>query len=153
MGTPFREVYNAFLARIEQDEWSLTTELGNLERDWFELLKMAINRFMFPRIELTYDMELECFENELGNEEIQYLAVLMKNEWYKRCVSTWRLIQQQYHTKDFEFLSQANHISKLIDLVELSNRECLNMTNLYSRVRDHKPFDWTQLAGGKTSGK
>lgn len=152
MGTPFKIVNNAFLARIEQDEWSMKTELGDLERDWFELMKMAINRFMFPRVDLSYDMEQECFIEELGNAEIQYIAVLMKNEWYKRCISTWRLIQQQYHTQDFEFLSQANHISKLMDLVELSNRECLNMTNLYSRVREHKPFDWTQLAGGKSNG-
>lgn len=153
MGTPFSVVYDAFLARIEQDEWSLTTELGDLERDWFELLKMAINRFMFPRVSLSYDIEEECFIEELTEAEIQYLAVFMKNEWYKRCISTWRLIQQQYHTKDFEFLSQANHISKLQELVELSNKECLNMTNLYSRVRDHKPFDWTRLAGGRISGK
>lgn len=149
MGTPFREVYNAFLARIEQDEWSLTTDLGNLERDWFELMKMAINRFNFPRVSLKYDENNECFVEELGLQEIQYLAVVMKNEWYKRCVSTWRLIQQQYHTKDFEFLSQANHISKLLELVEQSNKECFNMADRYSRVINHKPFDWTKLAGGK----
>lgn len=149
MGTPFKEVYNAFLARIEQDEWSLTTDLGNLERDWFELMKMAINRFNFPRVSLKYDENNECFVEELGLQEIQYLAVVMKNEWYKRCVSTWRLIQQQYHTKDFEFLSQANHISKLLELVEQSNKECFNMADRYSRVINHKPFDWTKLAGGK----
>ena len=113
MGTPFKEVYNAFLGRIEQDEWSLTTDLGNLERDWYEL---------------------------------------MKNEWLKRCLATWRVIQQQYHTKDFEFLSQANHMSKLIDLVELSNKEVLNMTNVYSRMQNHQPFNWSQLAGGRTNG-
>ena len=84
MGTPFSVVYDAFLARIEQDEWSLTTELGDLERDWFELLKMAINRFMFPRVNLSYDIEEECFIEELTEAEIQYLAVFMKNEWYKR---------------------------------------------------------------------
>lgn len=149
MGTPFKEVYNAFLARIEQDEWSLTTDLGNLERDWFELMKMAINRFNFPRVSLEYGENNECFVEELGLQEIQYLAVVMKNEWYKRCVSTWRLIQQQYHTKDFEFLSQANHISKLLELVEQSNKECFNMADRYSRVINHKPFDWTKLAGGK----
>ena len=149
MGTPFKEVYNAFLARIEQDEWSLTTDLGNLERDWFELMKMAINRFNFPRVSLEYDENNECFVEKLGLQEIQYLAVVMKNEWYKRCVSTWRLIQQQYHTKDFEFLSQANHISKLLELVEQSNKECFNMADRYSRVINHKPFDWAKLAGGK----
>ena len=152
MGTPFKEVYNAFLGRIEQDEWSLTADLGNLERDWFELMKMAIARFMFPRVSLEFYEVEECFVEELGQEEIQFLAVLMKNEWLKRCLATWRVIQQQYHTKDFEFLSQANHMSKLIDLVELSNREVLNMTNVYSRMQNHQPFNWSQLAGGKANG-
>ena len=152
MGTPFREVYNAFLGRIEQDEWSITQDLGNLERDWFELMKMAIARFMFPRIDLTIDENEECFVEELSQAEIQFLAVLMKNEWLKRCLATWRIIQQQYHTKDFEFLSQANHMAKLIDLVELSNKEVLNMTNVYSRMRNHEPFNWSLLAGGKYNG-
>lgn len=152
MGTPFREVNNAFLGRIEQDEWSLTADLGNLERDWFELMKMAIARFMFPRVSLEYNEVDECFVEELGQEEIQVLAVLMKNEWLKRCLATWRVIQQQYHTKDFEFLSQANHMSKLIDLVELSNREVSNMINVYGRMRNHQPFNWSQLAGGRTNG-
>ena len=152
MGTPFKEVYNAFLGRIEQDEWSLTADLGNLERDWFELMKMAIARFMFPRVSLEFYEVEECFVEELGQEEIQFLAVLMKNEWLKRCLATWRVIQQQYHTKDFEFLSQANHMSKLIDLVELSNREVLNMTNVDSRMQNHQPFNWSQLAGGKANG-
>ena len=152
MGTPFREVNNAFLGRIEQDEWSLTADLGNLERDWFELMKMAIARFMFPRVSLEYNEVDECFVEELGQEEIQVLAVLMKNEWLKRCLATLRVIQQQYHTKDFEFLSQANHMSKLIDLVELSNREVSNMINVYGRMRNHQPFNWSQLAGGRTNG-
>ena len=152
MGTPFKEVYNAFLGRIEQDEWSLTADLGNLERDWFELMKMAIARFMFPRVSLEYNEVDECFVEELGQEEIQVLAVLMKNEWLKRCLATWRVIQQQYHTKDFEFLSQANHMSKLIDLVELSNKEVSNMINVYGRMRNHQPFNWSQLAGGRTNG-
>ena len=152
MGTPFREVNNDFLGRIEQDEWSLTADLGNLERDWFELMKMAIARFMFPRVSLEYNEVDECFVEELGQEEIQVLAVLMKNEWLKRCLATWRVIQQQYHTKDFEFLSQANHMSKLIDLVELSNREVSNMINVYGRMRNHQPFNWSQLAGGRANG-
>lgn len=152
MGTPFREVNNAFLGRIEQDEWSLTADLGNLERDWFELMKMAIARFMFPRVSLEYNEVDECFVEELGQEEIQVLAVLMKNEWLKRCLATWRVIQQQYHTKDFEFLSQANHMSKLIDLVELSNKEVSNMINVYGRMRNHQPFNWSQLAGGRANG-
>ena len=149
MGTPFKEVNAAFLGRIEQNEWDLLKDIAYLERDWLEFMKMAIARFMFPRVSLALNYEEECFVEELSQAEIQFLAVLMKNEWLKRCLASWRLIQQQYHTKDFEFLSQANHMAKLQSMVELSNAEVLNMTNVYSRMRDHKPFNWSQLAGGR----
>lgn len=149
MGTPFKEVNAAFLARIEQNEWDLLKDIAYLERDWLEFMKMAIARFMFPRVSLELDNEQECFVEELSQAEIQFLAVLMKNEWLKRCLASWRLIQQQYHTKDFEFLSQANHMAKLQSMVELSNAEVLNITNVYSRMREHKPFNWSQLAGGR----
>ena len=149
MGTPFKEVYTAFLARIEQDEWVFGTDLDYLENDWFEIMKIAISRFMFPRVSLEFDEENSCFIEELGNEEIQFLAVFMKNEWLKRTLASWRVVQQQYHTSDFKFTSQANHMDKLVNVVELSNKECLNMTNVYSRMRNYEPFDWSQLAGGK----
>ena len=116
MGTPFKEVNAAFLARIEQNEWDLLKDVAYLERDWLEFMKMAIARFMFPRVSLELDNEQECFVEELSQAEIQFLAVLMKNEWLKRCLASWRLIQQQYHTKDFEFLSQANHMAKILSI-------------------------------------
>jgi hypothetical protein len=55
MATPFLKVYDAFLARISADEWTLEEELAIVERDWQELLKMAIARFKYPRVELTIE--------------------------------------------------------------------------------------------------
>ena len=149
MGTPFKEVYSAFLAKIEQDEWSLEFQVEEMERDFFEIMKVAINYFLFPRVSLEYDAEKQEFNEKLGIEEINYLAVYMKNEWLKRKLANWELIQQQYHTSDFSFLSQANHMSKLKEVIELSNKECLHTTNIYSRVINHTPFNWKKLAGGR----
>ena len=55
MATPFLKVYDAFLARITADEWTLEEELAIVERDWQELLKMAIARFKYPRVSLDYE--------------------------------------------------------------------------------------------------
>jgi len=55
MATPFLKVYDAFLARITADEWTLEEELAIVERDWQELLKMAIARFKYPRVSLGYE--------------------------------------------------------------------------------------------------
>ena len=52
MATPFLKIYDAFLARITADEWMLEEELAIVERDWQELLKIAIFRFKYPRISL-----------------------------------------------------------------------------------------------------
>ena len=153
MGTPFRVVYDAFLARIEQDEWSLITDIGQLERDWFELLKMAINRFMFPRVSLEYIEIDECFVEELSYQDIQLLATFMRNEWLKRTLSSWELLKQQYSTKDFQMLSQANHMDRLREVVKQSNDECKHMTNQYSRVIEHKPYDWVNNFAGGRYGK
>ena len=53
--TPFLKVYDAFLARITADEWTLEEELAIVERDWQELLKMAIFFFIYPRISLEVE--------------------------------------------------------------------------------------------------
>ena len=63
MATPVIKVYDAFLARITADEWTLEEELAIVERDWQELLKMAIFRFKYPRVSL----EVEEIQN--GEEE------------------------------------------------------------------------------------
>ena len=55
MATPFLKVYDAFLARITADEWMLEEELAIVERDWQELLKIAVDRFKYPRIGLTIE--------------------------------------------------------------------------------------------------
>jgi len=82
MATPFLKVYDAFLARITADEWTLEEELAIVERDWQELLKMAIAEFKYPRVSLEVeevggddgedDIPLKTYQfvDELTNAEI-----------------------------------------------------------------------------------
>ena len=104
MATPFLKVYDAFLARITADEWTLEEELAIVERDWQELLKMAVFRFKYPRVSLEFEeittnnTELPQYQfvGELTNNEIQLLALYMKHEWVKRCIASWENIRQLY---------------------------------------------------------
>ena len=95
----------------------------------------------------------QAFVEQLTLQEVQLLAVFMKNEWLKRALYTWSLIRQEYSTKDFQLTSQANHMDKLKQLVELSDYECKHMINLYSRVIEHKPVNWTAKFAGGNNGK
>lgn len=159
MATPFLKVYDAFLARITADEWTLEEELAIVERDWQELLKMAIFRFKYPRVDLEVE-ELDedeekpegqlrkyQFVNDLTNDEIQLLALYMKHEWVKRCIASWENIRQLYADKDF---SQANHLDKLNKLEAAVNLEIHKAEGIYDRSRAKRPADlFKKLAGKK----
>lgn len=155
-GTPLQRVYDAFLARISSDEWTLPEELDVAKRDWRMLLDMAIFRFRFPRIALDivdedegigeeYAVLDEYFVNNVTQREIQVLATYMKHEWVRRCIASWEEVKMLYSNKDF---SQANHLDKLIKAADQIEKECNKNAATYSRSIDNLPFDFTQFAGG-----
>ena len=157
MATPFLRVYAAFLGRITADEWTLEEELAIVERDWQELLRIAIFRFKYPRVGLEVEKldeeETETslhgyqFVNDLTNDEIQLLALYMKHEWVKRCVASWENIRQLYADKDF---SQANHLDKLNKLEAAIALEVHKAEGIYDRSRSKRPADlFKKLAGKK----
>lgn len=162
MATPFLKVYDAFLARITADEWTLEEELVIVERDWQELLKMAIFRFKYPRVDLSveeiYKFDIESnvdqlkqyqFINDLTNDEIQLLALYMKHEWIKRCIASWENIRQLYADKDF---SQANHLDKLNKLEAAVQLEVRRAEGIYDRSRNKNPANlFRKLAGKKNA--
>ncbi len=161
MATPFLKVYDAFLARITADEWTLEEELAIVERDWQELLKMAIARFKYPRVSLDFEevspaeddpsqLKIYQFSEDLTNDEIQLLAVYMKHEWIKRCVASWEHIGQLYTSKDF---SAANHLDKLNDLAAYTLKEVEEQQDIYDRSRGKAPAEiFRKLAGKRQSG-
>lgn len=153
MATPFLSVYNAFLARITADEWTLEEELAIVERDWQELLSMAIFRFKYPRVSLEIeesidenDVTTKQFVNDLTNDEIQLLALYMKHEWVKRCIASWENIRQLYADKDF---SQANHLDKLNKLEAAIALEVHKAEGIYDRSRSKRPADIFKRLAGK----
>ena len=153
MATKLFTVYEAFLARITADEWTLEEELAIVERDWRELLKNAIFRFKYPRVELIIDDENTtdpCFTTDLTNDEIQLLALYMKHEWVKRCIASWENIRQLYADKDF---SQANHLDKLNKLEAAVALEVHKAEGVYDRSRSKRPADlFKKLAGKNYAG-
>lgn len=160
MATSFLKVYDAFLARITADEWTLEEELAIVERDWRELLKIAVFRFKYPRVDLAIEniepeftseidnqLDQQQFVNDLTNDEIQLLALYMKHEWVKRCIASWENIRQLYADKDF---SQANHLDKLNKLEAAIEVEVHKAEGIYDRSRFKRPADlFKKLAGKK----
>ena len=137
MATPLQEVYDAFLSKVEADDWMITEELDVVKEDWRMLLNAAIMQFRYPKVSLDYDKD---------TYEIQILGNLMKLEWVRRCISTWDNIRQLYSDKDF---SQANFLDKLNKTGEQVRDECRLMLDRYGRSTNYKP----NKIFGKLAGK
>ena len=138
--TPYAKVYEAFLARILEDEWE-NWLIEEAESDWRQILEMAIPHFKFPRVDLTHDAA--GFSGDLATEEIQILANFMKCEWLNRCIMTWENVKPLYAEKDF---SHANLLDKLQKTLESEIARAEKMESIYYRSRKGKPFDFSKLA-------
>lgn len=141
MGTPVQDVYDAFLAKMLDDEWA-NWEEDSVESDLKQLLAGACAYFKFPRVSI--DIDGDNFVGDLGNEEIQILSTYMKCEWLNREILTWERIKPLYEERDF---SEANMLSKLYDALEIERKRGLKLESLYYRSIHYVPWDYTKLSG------
>ena len=138
--TPYTKVYEAFLARILEDEWE-NWLVDEAMADWKQILDMSVPQFKFPRVSL--EQLDEGFSGDLGIEEIQILANFMKVEWLNRCIMTWENVKPLYVERDF---SQANLLDKLNAMLKNEQANAEKMESIYYRSRKGRPFDFSKLA-------
>ena len=78
-------------------------------------------------------VDRSSFNIKLSQEEINILAILMKQAWVQRQVTSIENVRMKYSGADFKMTSQANHLSKLLSLLEESRRDSFHMQRLYKR--------------------
>lgn len=144
------DVYDAFLAKVNEDDWSRCYSKEDLEwfvQDWRSFLNAAIPYFKFPRCKLDINEATQTFTDErMGQDEIQILATYMKSEWIKRTVDSWENIKTQYDEADF---SQANLLRQFMALKDQVSQEARNLESIYYRSVKDSPYRFRKLAGGR----
>lgn len=140
--TEFRAIYDAFLAKILDDEW-VTWDLDDILEDWQALMISALPWFKFPRVSLDYDLETSTFNEDLSNEEIQIIATYMKCEWLNRTILTWENVKPLYDERDF---SQANLLDKFNEMLAAEKKNAARLEAVYYRSIQRKPFGYRQMA-------
>ena len=75
----------------------------------------------------TVLVERSCFNTKLSSEEINILALIMKQAWVQRQVTSIENTRMKYSGSDFKMTSQANHLAKLLTLLEESRRDSFHM--------------------------
>lgn len=117
--------YKIEIAEINEDE--LLPDDFVLGTVWGELSET--NESQIPKV----IVDRSSFSAELTPEEINILAILMKQDWVQRQVTSIENTRMKYSGPDFKMTSQANHLSKLLNLLEESRRDSLHMQRLYKR--------------------
>ena len=101
------------------DDFVLGVVWGNLSNDLSEIPNVLVDKSKF-----------NC---ELTQEEINILALLMKQGWVQRQVTSIENTRMKYSGSDFKMTSQANHLAKLLTLLTESRRDSFHMQRLYKR--------------------
>ena len=123
---PRQDLYN-YQIKIEEigedellpDDFILGTVWGEIPEDSSQVPHIIVDRSFFG-VDLT-------------PEEINILALLMKQSWVQRQVTSIENTRMKYSGPDFKMTSQANHLSKLLSLLEESRRDSFHMQRLYKR--------------------
>ena len=105
---------------IKDEDKVLTTDfiLGML---WDEMPADSVNAT--PRLMV----EKSEFAAELTSEEINILAILMMTAWVQRQVTSIENTRMKYSGSDFKMTSQANHLQKLLTLLNECHRQSHHM--------------------------
>lgn len=141
--TKLDEVYQAWLGRFTSDEWeTLQYSEEEMLEDFRTFLDMAIALFKFPKKSLEYDEN--GFIETLDNREKQILASYMKCEWLNRLILDYNNIIPLYDERDF---SPANYLKQLDALLREERKQAEKLEEIYYRVDNNKPFDYSFLAG------
>lgn len=83
-------------------------------------------------------IEHSNFDADLTAEEINILAILMMCAWVQRQVTSIENTRMKYTGQDFKMTSQANHLSKMISLLNECQRQSIHMQRLYKRRKTGK---------------
>lgn len=138
MGTPFNLIYDRFLGKITEDMYLEFTKQETIS-DMKNILIESIPSFEFPRFD-TYDYneESECYNVDITNEEIDILATLMVLAWINRQIASCENTRMKFTGSDFKMTSQANHLSKLLNLKDSWKVDNTHKQRLYGRRKINK---------------
>lgn len=141
---PRKNLYDYTIEVVEMRENEIVEEDFVIGTVWGEVLDMT----SIPKVLV----DRSRFNVELTQEEINILALLMKQGWVQRQVTSIENTRMKYSGSDFKMTSQANHLSKLLALLEESRRDSFHMQRLYKRRKISKngvySSNWSSLMEG-----
>ena len=138
MATPYERIYNRFLNRTTDFNFSSFDDdtLRYMFKEW---LHSAIIQVRTSN-DLSYDDELEVFDSDLSDLDIELLAMGMTMVWLDQTLNSTELTLMMLGGKEEKFYSQANHIAELRALREDTRLE-MKRLHSYNTYNNNSYFD------------
>lgn len=132
MATPYEKIYNRFSQKItdfnliEVDDYSLDEML----QSW---LNSSIVRIRKCQHDLSKrDDEIQEFEEDLSDLEIELLAMGMVDSWVSQYLQSTELVSQFIGGKEEKFYAQSSHIAELRAIKEQNLLEMNRLHNYFT---------------------
>ena len=138
MGTSVEEIYRKFLGMIEDEEWLLVDD-DVIEDLMLNYLENATVEFHQCKKDLTIDYDNMCFVEELGMNEVMILAWGMVIHYLQPKIKREENLRQFVSDKDFNKLSNANMLMRLMGLEEKARKQ---LDTYQSRYRFKEFTGW-----------
>jgi hypothetical protein len=131
MATPFEEAYVFFLSKVTDYSFIKITE-NELEEEFEKYLRSATVKFFSASDRLDKDLINKEFKNDLTDLELEILALLMVVEYLNPKIIATQNMEQFLASKEYKIYSQANHLSKMIELKNHIRYEVNHLMSQYS---------------------
>lgn len=132
MATPYSKIYDRALAKLTDYDLAFLPEedFQFMLRGW---LVSAISKFRRCAADLSdRDDELEVFNSDLKDEEIEILALLVVGEWLEPQVNSVTLTRQFFGGKEEKFFAQANQLDAIKTLRDETRTEARKLMRDYT---------------------
>lgn len=140
MATPYSKIYERALAKITDYDLAFLPDddFRFMIRGW---LNSSISKFRKCASDLSdRDDELEVFNIDLVDEEIEILALLIVCEWLEPQVNSVTLTHQMFGGKEEKWFSQSSHLAELKALRDETRAEARKLMRDYTYFAGNSYF-------------
>ena len=138
MATPYEKIYNRFLNGMT--DFNLLDidddTLRDMLKDWLHSSIVKVR----TSSDLTCDDELEVFNNDLTELDVELLSMGMRLAWLDQHLNSTENVLQFIGGKEEKYYSQANHMAELRELRKETLRE-MNSLHNYATYTNNSYFD------------
>lgn len=140
MATPYEKVYNRFFQKITDFNLMEVDDdtLGEMLRGW--LSSAIVNTRKREHNLSLRDDEIQEFNEDLSDLEIELLALGMKLAWLDQYLNSTEYVLQFIGGKEEKYYSQASHLSELRGLRTDTLLEMQKLHN-YNTYTNNSYFD------------